>query len=177
MSIPDDQAGRQPTEEELRAAYEEEIKKIRVEHVLLEHVVTLINLGMRRTGLAPGTEAERDRTQVRLAIESVRAQLPMIEQVAPSQAAPIRDALSQLQLAFVRIGGQSGEQQAAEGSEAAEATPPAAMAGAPSGTATTGPGSPSSPDSEVDPSADPGSSEHEGPGPAQRSGRLWIPGQ
>ena len=41
------------TEEELRAAYEAEIKKIRVEQVLLEQVVTLINLGMRRTGLSP----------------------------------------------------------------------------------------------------------------------------
>ena len=43
-----EQAGAAPTEEELRAAYEAEIKKIRVEHVLLEHVVTLVNLGMRR---------------------------------------------------------------------------------------------------------------------------------
>ena len=42
----------EPTEEELRAAYEEQIKQIRVEHVVLEHVVTLVNLGMRRTGLA-----------------------------------------------------------------------------------------------------------------------------
>ena len=52
-------AGGVPSEEELRAAYEAEIKKVRVEHVLLEHVVTLVNLGMRRTGMAPGTEDER----------------------------------------------------------------------------------------------------------------------
>ncbi len=172
MSIHDDQAGAQPNEEELRAAYEEEIKKIRVEHVLLEHVVTLVNLGMRRTGLAPGTEAERDRTQVRLAIESVRAQLPLIEQVAPSQASPIRDALSQLQLAFVRIGGESEEQAAPDGSEAVDAA--AATTRPPASTATTGPGAPGS---NPDPSAEPGSSGAEGPGPAQRSGRLWIPGQ
>ena len=76
----------QPTEEELRAAYEAEIKKIRVEQVLLEHVVSLVNLGMRRTGLAPGTEDERDLDQVRLAIEAVRALLPLIEQAAPAQA-------------------------------------------------------------------------------------------
>jgi len=79
----------QPTEEELRAAYEAELKKIRVEQVLLEHVVTLINLGMRRTGLAPGTESERDQTQVRLAIEAVRAMLPLIEQIRS-----VADALS-----------------------------------------------------------------------------------
>src|SRR5581483_522839 len=107
MSTPEGEpTGAQPTEEELRAAYEAELKKIRVEHVLLEHIVTLVNLGMRRTGLAPGTESERDPEQVRLAIEGVRALLPLVEQAAPEQAAPIRDALSRLQLAFVRVGGQ-----------------------------------------------------------------------
>ncbi|MDQ6744607.1 MAG: hypothetical protein M3Z27_01085, partial [Actinomycetota bacterium] len=120
MSIPDSEqaAGRQPTEDELRAAYEEEIKSLRVEHVLLDHVVTLVNLGMRRTGLAPGTETEREPAQVRLAIEGVRAVLPLIEQVAPEQIKPVRDALSQLQMAFVRSGGQ------AEGATAAPAAEP-----------------------------------------------------
>src|ERR1700689_4722951 len=72
----------EPSEEELQAAYEAEIKKIRVEQILLEQVVSLINLGMRRTGLAPGTEDERDIDQVRGAIEAVRALLPLTEQGA-----------------------------------------------------------------------------------------------
>jgi hypothetical protein len=143
----------QPSEEELRAAYEAEIKKVRVEHVLVEHVVTLVNLGMRRTGLSPGTEDERDIGQVRLAIEAIRAVLPLLEQVAPAQAGPIRDALAQLQLAFGRIGGQQG-------------------APAPSGP----------PGQEAPAGADPGQADEPPvkpgePGPAQRSGRLWIPGQ
>jgi hypothetical protein len=107
----------QPTEDELRAAYEAEIKKVRVEQILLDQIVSLINLGMRRTGLSPGTEDERDLSQVRLSIEAVRALLPLIEQVAPQQAAPIRDALSQLQMAFVRLGGapQGGVPAGGEG--------------------------------------------------------------
>jgi hypothetical protein len=140
---------RQPSEEELRAAYEAEIRKIRVEHVLLEHVVTLVNLGMRRTGLVQGAEDERDLEQVRLAVEAVRAVLPLVETVAPEQAGPIRDALSQLQLAFVRGGGQAPE------GGGAVAEPPTTGGAAP------GP-SPDAPD---------------GPGAAQRSGRLWVPGQ
>jgi hypothetical protein len=145
----EESGGSQLTEEELRAAYEAEIKKIRVEQVLLEHVVTTINLGMRRTGLAPGTEGERDPAQVRLAVESVRALLPVIEQSSPGQAKPIRDALSQLQLAYVRIGGQPA--------------PPA-------GADTDGPeGEREKPATEQ---PKPGE-----PGPAQRSGRLWVPGQ
>ena len=51
---------------------------------------------------------ERDLGQVRVAIEGVRALTPLIEQAAPEQAQPIRDALSQLQLAFVRLGGGEG---------------------------------------------------------------------
>ena len=105
MSAEEHAAGPEPTEEELRAAYEAEIKKIRVEQVLLEHVVSLVNLGMRRTGLSPGTEDERDVEQVRLSIDSIRALLPVLERAAPAQLSPIRDALSQLQLAFVKIGG------------------------------------------------------------------------
>src|SRR5947209_15316740 len=97
---------RQPSEEELRAAYEREIKNLRVEHILLDQVITLVNLGGRRTGLSKGTEDERDPEQVRLAIEAVRALLPLVERLAPEQIGPIREALSQLQLAFVRIGGQ-----------------------------------------------------------------------
>ena len=158
-------AGGQPSEEELRAAYEAEIKKIRVEHILLEQVVTLVNLGMRRTGLAPGTEGERDPDQVRLAIDAVRALLPLVEQVAAPQVGPIRDALSQLQLAYVRIGGAppAEGQQAGTAAGSAPGAPAASPAGDPSPA--------SSPGSEQ-PAARPGEA-----GPAQRSGRLWVPGQ
>jgi hypothetical protein len=143
-----------PTEEELRAAYEEELKRIRVEHILLEHVVTLINLGMRRTGLMEGTEPERDPEQVRLAIEGVRAVLPLIEQSAPEQVGPIRQALSQLQLGYVKIGGGPAP------------APDMSAGSAP------GPGAPPAPAAEEPPPGKPGE-----PGPAQRSGRLWVPGQ
>jgi hypothetical protein len=139
----------QPTEEELRAAYEAELKRIRVEHVLLDQVVSLVNLGMRRTGLAPGTEDERDPSQVRLAIEAIRVLLPMLEASTPQQVGPIREALSQLQLAYVRIGG---------------------TAPGPGDTPTQG-GPPAGPEPEPEPPK-PGE-----PGPAQSSGRLWIPGQ
>jgi hypothetical protein len=110
----EESSGPAPSEEELRAAYEAEIKKIRIEQVLLEHVVSLVNLGMRRTGLAPGTEDERDSDQVRLSIDSIRALLPVLERAAPQQVTPIRDALSQLQLAYVKIGGAEGPSEPSE---------------------------------------------------------------
>ncbi len=171
-----EQAGAQPSEEELRAAYEAEVKKIRVEHILLEHVVTVVNLGMRRTGLQPGTEEERDLEQVRTAIDSIRALLPLLERTAPEQAGPIRDALSQLQLAFVRIGGSQAPAPAEGQARPASPGPsePAGTApggGAPPGAAVPGQGAPPPPAGQPD-SPKPGE-----PGPAQRSGRLWVPGQ
>jgi hypothetical protein len=159
-----------PTEEELRAAYEAELKRIRVEQVLMEGVVALINLGMRRTGLAPGTESERDPEQVRIAIEAVRAQVPVIEQIAPSQARSVRDALSQMQLAYVKIGG--GPAQPA-GAPATPGGPGAATPGGPGPATPGGPGAAAPETGQPAPEpAKPGE-----PGPAQRSGRLWVPGQ
>jgi hypothetical protein len=157
--------GPEATEDELRAAYEAQVKQIQVQQIVLENVVTVLNLGMRRTGIAPGTEDELDLDQVRVAIESVRVQLPLIEQILPTQVRQIRDALSQLQMAYVRIGGHAPGQPSPGPATAAapgDQRPPAS--------GSTGPApAPAEDDSAP---AEPGE-----PGPAQRSGRLWIPGQ
>jgi hypothetical protein len=143
-------ADRPPTEEELRAAYEAELKRIRVDDIIVQTIVSLLNLGGRRAGLAPGTEGERDLDQVRLAIEGVRALLPLVEAEVGPEAQTLRDALSQLQMAYAQLsaGGAPG------------GPPPGPGPGAPGAEAPAGP----QPDSG------------EG-GPAQRSGRLWVPGQ
>jgi hypothetical protein len=163
--------GHPPTEEELRAAYEEELKRVRVEHVLLEHVVAMVNLGMRRTGLSPGTEGERDPQQVRLAVESIRALMPLLEQTAPEQVGQIRSALSQLQMAYVRIGGQPGAgTEAGQGPAGAAGPPGEPPPGGQPGTGGPGVGGPDAPPGGQGPGQG-------GGGPAQRSGRLWVPGQ
>lgn len=153
--------GREPTEEELRAALEEELSRIQVADVLLQTVVSLINLGGRRAGLAGGGEGERDMAQVQAAIEGVQALLPVIEAhtgAGADELRPIRDALSQLQMAYARGGGPGD----APGEPAAAA--PATDAGEGPPAPEPGPGDPAGP---------PG----EGPGPAQSSGKLWVPGQ
>jgi hypothetical protein len=102
----------QPSEEELRAAYEAEIKKLRVEDVLVQTVVSLINLGGRKAGLAPGTEDERDLVQLQKSIDGARALLPLVEQELGQDAGQIRDALSQLQMAYAQ--GSGGTPPAAD---------------------------------------------------------------
>jgi hypothetical protein len=136
---------RQPTEEEMRAAYEAELKRLRVEDVVLQTIVSLLNLGGRKAGLAPGTEDERDLEQVRVAVDGARALLPLVEGHLGPDAAQLREALSQLQMAYVQLGGQGGGSESPEGGQGGGQAPPASGQGAPGG--------------------------------AQRSGRLWVPGQ
>jgi hypothetical protein len=127
---------RQPSEEELRAL-EAEMAKLTVDDVLLQTVVTLLNLGARKAGLAEGTEP--DLPQVKKAIDGARALLPIVEAEHGEALAPVKDALSRLQMAYVQMSGDQAPPTAAPADE-----PP---------------------------------SEEGGPGPAQQSGRLWVPGQ
>ncbi|MCW2958402.1 MAG: hypothetical protein JWP18_1205, partial [Solirubrobacterales bacterium] len=97
--------GEPMTEEQLAAAYEEQIKQLRVEDVVLQTIVSLLNLGGRKAGLAPGTEDERDLGQLALTIEGVRRLLPLVEDALGPDASQLKDAVSQLQMAFVQLGG------------------------------------------------------------------------
>ena len=72
----------------------EQLKKIRVRDVILQTAVTLINLGGQKL-----MGEEKDLEQAKLAIEGVRALLPLCPE---EEAKPIKDALSQLQMLFAR---------------------------------------------------------------------------
>jgi hypothetical protein len=112
--------GAGPTAEELQAQLEEQMRHITVEDVIVQTVVTLVNLAARRLGLA-GDVSERDPEQARQAIEGVRALLGL---VPAEEASPIRDALSRLQMAYAREAraGHAGA-PAAAGAGPAEAPP------------------------------------------------------
>ncbi|HST42807.1 MAG TPA: hypothetical protein VLK58_25010 [Conexibacter sp.] len=157
MSTDDPQ--QQPTEAEMQAALQEELKKVRVEQVVLESALSILNVAIMRAGMMPGTERERDLDQVRVGIEGVRALLPLVELIAgPEQARPIKDALSQLQMVYV----QAAEQQGGAPGAPAPGEP------GPGGSAAPGPGAGAAPQPPQRP---------DGPGSAQSSGRLWVPGQ
>lgn len=91
---------REPSEEEMRAALEEQMSRITVKDVLLQTVVTLINLSARKLGMAEGED--KDLEQAKLGIEGARALMPLL----PDQdLAPVRDALSQIQMAYAQEAG------------------------------------------------------------------------
>jgi hypothetical protein len=104
------------SEDELRARLEEELKKITVRDVLVQTVVTLINLGGQKLGLSGDPKDVADPEQTRVAIEAVRSLLPLLESDPSSaqQVKPVRDALAQLQMAYAQRAGAT-----AEGSEQA----------------------------------------------------------
>jgi hypothetical protein len=114
MSTPDDTrqpvspepapVGPEPTEEELQAAWEDQLKNITVTDILVQTAVSLVNLAGRRLGLGPEGEAERDLAEVRDGIDAIRALVPVLERgdVGPTLK-PLRDALAQLQLEYARL--------------------------------------------------------------------------
>ena len=92
----------QPSEEELRERIEEGLRKVRVQDVLLESVVTLINLTARRIGKPD----ERDLEQARVGIEAVRSVVGLLDGEPQTQ---VRDALSELQMLYAQhAGGDQG---------------------------------------------------------------------
>ena len=138
----------QLTEEQLRQI-EAEMERITVDDVLLQTLVTLLNLAARKGGLAtpPGEQGPKpDLEQMRQAIDGARAILPLVEQRHADQLGPVRDTLSQLQIAYSKLkqGGGEGPSGGGEGPSGGEGPPP------------------KKPDA---------------PGPGQASGRLWVPGQ
>lgn len=142
--------GQPPSEEELRAQLEAELKRLRVDDVLAQSVVSLLNLGARRAGLAGAGGGEVDPGQVEAAIEAVQALLPILDKRPGSgDVRGLRDALAQLQLAYARLRGT-----------------------APPGAAQPTPGEADEPTEQPD-AEQPG----QGAGPAESSGRLWVPGR
>jgi hypothetical protein len=109
-----DQQPRQPTEEELRAAYEQQLKQIKVDDVLIQTILSLINLGSLRAGVVPGNESEADPQELRQAIEGVRALLPLVEPALGPDSNQIRDAISRLQMEYARLAGAGAPQAEAQ---------------------------------------------------------------
>ena len=84
----------------------EQLKKIKVGDVILQTVVTLVNLGGQRL-----MGEEKDLEQARLAIEGVRALLPLCPE---EESKPVKEALSQLQMVFARESQEPKQEPAPE---------------------------------------------------------------
>ena len=106
--------GEGPSEEELRAQLEEEIRKVRVEDVVLQSAVSILNLSARRIAM----DDERDLDQAKVGIDAARA---LVELVNPETQPQLRQAISELQLLYAK---HAGEESAGEQGESEEKVPP-----------------------------------------------------
>lgn len=116
------------SEEEARARIEEQLRRLRVQDLMVESVVSLLNLTARRIA----KEDERDLEQARVGIDAVRAWVEMLPEEAANQ---IRNALSELQVLYAQVaegGGAEGPGDEAGGDEQespAEQAPPQSAPG------------------------------------------------
>jgi hypothetical protein len=101
--------GEQPSEEELRAQLEDEIRKVRVEDVVLQSVVSILNLSARRIA----KDDERDLDQAKVGIDAGRA---LVDLVSPEAQPQLRQAISELQVLYAK---HAGEETAEGGGESA----------------------------------------------------------
>jgi hypothetical protein len=113
-------------EQTAQEAAAEFMRTVPVQDVVVSLVQTVFDVGYRRTGLLGGAGDERDLDQTRLAVETVRALVPVLEQVLDAQSlTALRSALSELQLAYAEALEAPAQAPAAqEGEEPQQAPAP-----------------------------------------------------
>ena len=98
-----------PEQEQMLREMEEEMRKVRVQDLVAQSVVSILNLSYRRIA----KEDERDLEQARVGIEAVRG---MVDALDPEAQREIKNALSQVQMLYAQqAGGSAGEPPAGPG--------------------------------------------------------------
>jgi len=99
---PDEQLS--PEQEQMLRQMEEQMRNVRVEDLLVQSVVSILNLAARRIV----KEDERDLEQARLGIDAVAALVDLLD---PEAQHEIKNALSQVQMLYAQHAGDSGAPQ------------------------------------------------------------------
>jgi hypothetical protein len=90
-------------QEELARELAEELKKLRVEDVLVNALVHVSTIGYRNLGLTEEAREERDLEQTRLAIETMQALVPVLEGFLPEElVSGFDEQIANLQLAYAK---------------------------------------------------------------------------
>jgi hypothetical protein len=93
-------------EEQLAQQLAEELRRLRVEDVVIQSLITISSIGYRRLGLTDETKDDRDLQQAKLAIDTMAALTPVLESVVPEEL--VRDfnqSVASLQLAYAQAAG------------------------------------------------------------------------
>ena len=94
---------KQPSDEELVQQLEEELKKLKVGDLLVQTLYTVSSLGYRKL-----SADDRDLEQARLAIEALRALLPVLEgSIGEDVVRDFKQVTANLQLAYANAARES----------------------------------------------------------------------
>jgi hypothetical protein len=87
----------------------EELRRLRVEDVVVNTLVHVSSIGYRRLGLTEDTREERDLPQTALAITMMQALVPVLEDFLPDElASSFQDQIANLQLAYAKAAKEAG---------------------------------------------------------------------
>jgi len=95
-------------ERELAERLAEELRRLKVEDVVVNTLMTVSSIGYRRLGLTEDTKEDRDLDQARLAIETMQALVPVLAQVVPAEL--VRDfeqSVANLQLTYAQAAAET----------------------------------------------------------------------
>lgn len=97
-------------QEQLAQQLAEELRRLRVEDVVIQSLITISSIGYRRLGLTEETKDDRDLQQAKLAIDTMVALTPVLENVVPEEL--VRDfnqSVASLQLAYAQAAGEGAD--------------------------------------------------------------------
>lgn len=90
-----------PEQEEMLRQMEEEMRRVRVQDLLAQSVVSILNLSHRRIA----KEDERDLEQARIGIDAVDSLASHLEEPAERE---VRNALAQIRMLYAKVAGETG---------------------------------------------------------------------
>jgi hypothetical protein len=100
--VPGEQQELSPEQEQMLRQMEEEMRRVRVQDLLTQSVVSILNLTHRRIA----KEDERDLEQARVGIDAVAALADHLEAEAGGE---VKNALAQIRVLYARAVEESGE--------------------------------------------------------------------
>ena len=103
MSEPEDQ-------EQIARELAEELRRLRIEDVVIQSLITISSIGYRRLGLTEETKDERDLQQAKLAIDTMAALTPVLVTVVPEELVrEFNQSVASLQLAYAQAAGEGAD--------------------------------------------------------------------
>jgi hypothetical protein len=106
--------GRPLSDQERAERYREQLKQLHVVDLVRDMMVTLVTVGYEKLGLTEQTRELRDLGDARVAIESLRRLIEVVEGESDPEVASLRATLAQMQLNFARAASAEPRRDAAQ---------------------------------------------------------------